>query len=492
MKRHTFLIVLLCGFISPLAAQNTVHDYVKRFETIAVNEMERTGIPASILLGQGILHSTFGNSTLALQAKNHFSIKCDDEWEGELFYKWDDDKTPTCFKVYRSAEESFFDHADYITNTPQFAGLFLYRRNDYKKWAKGLQRTKYSPNEDYAKELIEVIELFGLHRYDNLTGLDMQNTEAFVESNSELPSVGIIENNTVKAVRVQKDDTPFSIAAKYKVPLKKFNQYNDLYGTRSLIEGNFAYLKPKKSKLKGDKEFHIVQPGETLYAIAQTYGIKIKSLLKYNIMVDGQQPAVNEKIYLSNKAPQPPRLRDPRKPFEPTQQQNPITGTNQPKENIKLNSLNNNQNTTTTQPQTERTKSSKIKPVYIYPDDPNYGKETVTVEKETTQPDGKKPPIRKLTPTESTDNTNNPPPPPGLVSKEKQHDDTETTTDITDTTITPAQVLDPSKVYHEVVKGENLYRISKAYNTTIEQIMVWNNLKDSTIEVGQQLIVGEQ
>lgn len=148
----------------PVAISASAQDYISRYQPIAIQEMNTYGIPASITLAQGLLESANGNSTLAREANNHFGIKCTPDWRGESFYK-DDDKIDDCFRVYRSAEDSFRDHSEFLLRK-RYAALFELDQDDYAGWAKGLKKAGYATNPRYSELLIDLIERYGLHEYD--------------------------------------------------------------------------------------------------------------------------------------------------------------------------------------------------------------------------------------------------------------------------------------------------------------------------------------
>jgi len=111
--------------------------YIDQFDEIAKSNMKQYGIPASIILGQGILESGAGTGPLSVLANNHFGIKCHKEWTGPSV-KYDDDAAQECFRKYEQATESYQDHALFLTSRPRYKGLFELDKADYKLWASGL------------------------------------------------------------------------------------------------------------------------------------------------------------------------------------------------------------------------------------------------------------------------------------------------------------------------------------------------------------------
>ena len=139
-------------------------NYIKKYHSISINEMKRTGVPASIKLAQAILESGYGSSELSTKANNHFGIKCGSTWKGKSYYL---KSRQSCFRAYNSAEESFVEHSNFLKNGSRYDDLFKLKKSDYKAWAKGLQKAGYATNSDYSSKLIELIERYKLFQFDN-------------------------------------------------------------------------------------------------------------------------------------------------------------------------------------------------------------------------------------------------------------------------------------------------------------------------------------
>ena len=166
-----FAFLLVCGFATNGVTQPT--DYIERYSKIAVREMHRSGIPASITLAQGILESSWGKGALALKANNHFGIKCKRSWTGATFYIKDDDYKrgkliKSCFRSYDNAEDSYLDHTDFLLTNARYQKLFSYGHTNYKKWAHGLKKAGYATDKRYAYKLISTIKKYNLNRFDNV------------------------------------------------------------------------------------------------------------------------------------------------------------------------------------------------------------------------------------------------------------------------------------------------------------------------------------
>ncbi len=145
--------------VTPVAPTGTAESYIENYKDLAISEMKRTGVPASITLAQGMIESGMGKGSLALEANNHFGIKCHDNWDGPTV-RHDDDRRNECFRKYRTAAESFRDHSDFLRQTPRYGFLFDLPVTDYRGWAKGLKKAGYATNPDYANMVIERIEKY--------------------------------------------------------------------------------------------------------------------------------------------------------------------------------------------------------------------------------------------------------------------------------------------------------------------------------------------
>lgn len=342
---------------------NTVHtieSYIQKYDDIAVREMNRSGIPASITLSQGILESSYGNSPLAVDAKNHFGIKCHNEWEGYTFWQYDDEEKPSCFRSYCSPEKSYIDHTNFLLTRSRYDFLFKLDKTDYKAWAKGLQKAGYATASGYADKLISLIDRYELYTYDYDDAMSVvsfiekpvspkplwndavwtsnivtpeteleytihDTQEIFIEktiltntmttgkATSELfPKhfrKGIFTNNNVKMVIASAQDTPESIARAQGIPLDNLMAYNDLEPKQTLLLHQYVYLQPKQSKFRGIRGTHRIKHEESMYIIAQVYGLQLDVLLMRNRMKKGDEPALGEIIYLRGSADIPPKLR---------------------------------------------------------------------------------------------------------------------------------------------------------------------------------------
>ena len=309
MRKQVTATILFTTLTIFVFAQNTVQDYVNRFGSVAVIEMQRTGIPASVILAQGILTSSFGNSQLALQANNHFNLHCDDAWDGELFYKWERGekvKRPSCFRVYSKPEESFLEFTNVVANHNEIASLVSYEEVNYKRWIKKLVEIGFSKKSE--DQMLRVIEQFTLVEFD-----EIQHTEITHKSTKrEVYSI-----NGLKAVVAKSNDTPLNIASELEMPYHKILKYNDLEEGEVFVENQYIFIEAKRKRSKINEEFHVLRTGETLYDIAQLYGIRLKSLCKLNHVQYDDKVASGERVYLVESAPVRPRIQGERPPARP-------------------------------------------------------------------------------------------------------------------------------------------------------------------------------
>lgn len=284
MKRYIFVVFLLFITLIPADAQSikwnkSYSDYFSMWGEVAVQQMVQYRIPASITLAQGVLESGAGKSELARKANNHFGIKCNG-WTGRKSYH-DDDERGECFRAYDNAYQSYVDHSVFLTNSPRYRRLFDLKRTDYKGWAKGLKACGYATSPTYATRLIEIIETYGLHRYDVGKGFDKQRIEQMHQSADQRQ---VFTFNSNYYVRARRGDTFRRIADDVDVSYRRLAKFNERDKNDTLEEGEIIWL--QKKRRKAPKEFknrpHRVEPGESMYIISQRYGIRLKNLYKMN------------------------------------------------------------------------------------------------------------------------------------------------------------------------------------------------------------------
>jgi len=247
-------------------------------------------------MAQGMLESSYGNSTLATQANNHFGIKCHSGWTGKTFHK-DDDEKNECFRVYSNPVQSFLDHSDFLTTRPRYAFLFELDIYDYKAWAQGLKNAGYATNPKYPELIINMIEKYNLQdldkKYKPLSPEEKEKEKAkrkaitrdHINDDEDEVKVGYnidiqLSENYVKFIVVKNNDTYASIAQNYNISEKRLMKYNERDEKSVIVVGEKLYLQPKRGWAK--TKYHTVKKGETIYSISQNYGVKTKSILKRN------------------------------------------------------------------------------------------------------------------------------------------------------------------------------------------------------------------
>jgi hypothetical protein len=412
MKFKFPLLLLLTFFCITLYAQKTATlIYIDQYKDIAIKEMKRTGIPASITLAQGIVESNSGESNLALNFNNHFGIKCKTDWKGETTYQ-DDDTKQECFRVYPNANASFIDHSNFIKTRPNYAPLFQLDPVDDSAWAIGLKKAGYATASDYAFKLMKVIDDYELSQFNfpelndendttivvkkdtttiavikdtniavkkdtivqikaatditntisnqaslpinNIKGIESSKTNATVTeikmnsigkdtamvtkpiidataTTKSTPTKPLANDSTAKAdvkktIVTKADsinsakkpsnsypDKPFKInqvsviwakagtsllqiATEHNIPLYKVFVFNDLKETDLLAQDQLLFLGNKKAE--GDKSFHLVVAGESLYEISQKEGVQLKKLKEYNPGISSETPAAGIQLIL--------------------------------------------------------------------------------------------------------------------------------------------------------------------------------------------------
>ena len=386
--RHLLFTLLATLSLAVFAQKQTPTEYILKFKDLAVIEMHRSGVPASITLAQGVLESNSGNSRLAKYANNHFGIKCKGNWTGNVIYA-DDDAPDECFRAYESVLNSYRDHSDFLRDNWRYQGLFELDGTDYKGWCEGLRKAGYATNPNYGSILINLIERYELHKYD---------LEAL--PGGGLPALEMTENvNGVPVHRVKAGETVNSIASENYVKDRHIRKWNDLPDGTEVNAGDIVYLKPKRRR--GSEGIHKITEGETMHQISQKYGIKLKQLYRKNRMEYGTEPEPGQVLAMQKK-------RD----------------------------------------SDDAVAIKKEEPKWEEPAEPKFVN-----------------PHSKLG-TDTIDFSN-----PGPTKVEK--------------------IEVPE--YHEVAKGDNIYRIAEKYHILEEDLMKWNNdLSPMTMKIGQKIYLSPE
>ncbi len=338
LKNILLIVFLLVSVTSAAQQSELVKNYISQYKDLAIAEMQRTGVPASIKLAQGIIETMAGTSDLVIRSNNHFGIKCKSNWTGPTV-KHDDDLRGECFRKYSSPEDSYRDHSDFLKNNQRYGFLFNLDPADYNGWAWGLKKAGYATNPRYAMALIKAIEDYGLQTYsliamgkiadmgtelavsDNrdengrtismtgdagpVTTETLVNAETTVVTKPSYPA-GEFRINETKVVYVPKGTSYLMIAGEYDVDLAKIFEFNEIPRAEEVDKDRLIYLQRKRKT--GNQEFHTVQPGETLHDIAQLQAIRLESLLELNWLRKGEIPAVGTQLSLQRKAPVSPKL----------------------------------------------------------------------------------------------------------------------------------------------------------------------------------------
>jgi LysM repeat protein len=302
-----FILIFYCQQLYSQTINKTYVEYIEKYAQLAQKQQSQYGIPASIILAQGLLESSAGKSWLALNANNHFGIKCS-EWKGESV-SYTDDKKNECFRKYSSVIDSYQDHSEFIKNRPRYASLFGLSRTDYEGWAHGLKKAGYATDDTYAYKLISLIDNYELHKYDieqNPNELIIENNKPLVQEKGSMGYVDpylkhtIMKNNNVRYVVAVAGDTWGSIADEFNMNENRILKFNDVQPGAILQPGEKVYLQTKKRIAEKKYPLHEVKEGETMYLISQEYGILLRNLYDINGMSYNQGPRVGQVLKLRN------------------------------------------------------------------------------------------------------------------------------------------------------------------------------------------------
>ncbi len=484
----TFIVLLLSLSSTFAEGIDTIatQAYIMQYKDIAIQEMQRLGIPASITLAQGVHESSIGKSYLAEHTNNHFGIKCHENWTGKTF-KYTDDAPDECFRVYDRTEDSYKDHSDFLRNRPRYAALFELPKDDYKGWAQGLKKAGYATNPKYADILIRTIEGFQLDLFDRgaipnysqvMTApvIDIVQKEEKkeiappvntviktkvqenlpIEKKIEVPkdmqsdlgktvSVGgksgvekIIKINKRKAVLIANGESLELIGKILDIPEQDLLAYNDLTDASIIKGGQVLFI--EKKRRRSSSEAYVVKEGDNLWSIAQKRGIQLTVLRQHNKLKSTEEPAVGEIIYLRGYIHSKPKLQGERDTIKA-----PII-------------------MPVVSPEEKTPSFEKIRNA-ASPVNTNVEEPIKTTIQETNQPapiNNKIPEASPITPT------------------------TETKT-VYPTVIEYDKLPKSNNGVHTVTKGDTMYNICKRYGISAAQIIQWNNLQDQNIKLGQVL-----
>lgn len=323
-------VFLSLGLVTSAQNSSVIQDYIDTYKEAAIAEMQRTGVPASIKLAQGIHETMAGTSVLVRKSNNHFGIKCKSNWAGASV-SHDDDARGECFRKYDSPADSYRDHSNFLRGSSRYASLFKLDPLDYKGWAYGLKKAGYATNPKYPQIIIKLIEDYNLQDYTliamgkgpveeelfarNEGEGEVQPTQAILrtegdeeENIQDLPNypTGEFAVNGTRVIYAKKGTSFLAIAREYDIALSKLFEYNDLEEMEELDKDQLVYLQRKRKT--GQNEFHTVRPGESLHDIAQQEAMRLDELVAYNHLSRDMHPLAGSTLYLKGAAPARPNL----------------------------------------------------------------------------------------------------------------------------------------------------------------------------------------
>ena len=331
MKKVLLAFALALGVMASAQrdGQSPQERYIARYATVAVNEMYRSGVPASITLAQGIIESGSGLSTLAVNGNNHFGIKCHNSWNGRTM-RADDDRKNECFRAYDTAEESFRDHSDFLRYRDRYKFLFDFPTTDYKSWAYGLKQAGYATDPSYATKLIQCVEDYDLGRFDRMTvdealaaggqdavlPMEMETEPDIPESPLKIEAGEIFtgaageeyrfslsrtlySRNGVPFVYAVEGETYAILARRYHLLQAEIYKFNDLSKGAELHAGDIVYLEMKKKQtVRGLDKYIVGGEGESFHTICQRFAVREKSIRKLNGLPASYEPREGDEILL--------------------------------------------------------------------------------------------------------------------------------------------------------------------------------------------------
>lgn len=334
MKHCLILICFVLGLHTAQAQSESTVVYIELYKKIAVQEMKRTGIPASITLAQGILESNSGESNLAKKFNNHFGIKCKSDWKGETTYQ-DDDTKQECFRVYPTALASFKDHSDFLKNRPNYAALFTLDPVDDSAWAYGLKKAGYATASDYPKRLLKIIDDYELSQY-NFPELDNEeaNTEILPKKDTLIATIKDTLPNKIVDTIVSKPTAPTYTAPTTITQAQIYaadttnislSKVNGISSSKNTAENSIPAMKglgvskdtvkqvlftiTKKKVINYPKEkFKInsvpvlwVKAGSSYLQIAQIHKLSLYKIFVYNDMEEADVVAKDQLVFIAQK-----------------------------------------------------------------------------------------------------------------------------------------------------------------------------------------------
>ena len=480
MSKQILIITCYLLCCASCFGQSVQERYIEQYKGIAIREMERAGIPASIKLGQGILESNSGQSELARKAKNHFGMKCGSQWNGPTHYREDDDYNEngelikSCFRVFRSHDAGYVAHSEFLRDPRKdyrYGWLFDLNPRDYVAWAKGLKKSGYATSPTYAEKLIRIIETYDLHKYDFMAEEDLsaqvpdvgaEEEEPTSPAGSRIYSKRIFRNNDVRYVLAMAEDTPHEIGLRYGIATRKLFRFNEQVKSpnQHLEEGERVYVQCKKNNYRGKRKYHYVKEGETMYGLSQKYGVKLKKLYRKNRMQKRSEPAPGTRLKIRGR-----KIKD----YEKAPKRNDYRPSKPPPEN-KQTPAPDKRNEVEFDPETE-----PVTPEYDPVLTNRYERKPPPKNERTTRPT-RKPPSREKA--ERASDTAEPDRTYPTRQNQREKDRVSQSSNNTSTTING---------FHTVAEGDTLYRISRLYDITVGELKKLNRLNSNIIHRGQKL-----
>jgi LysM repeat protein len=310
MKKILIILFFSFGCFRKASAQDmTAQEYVQKYKDYAIEEMKRMGVPAAITLAQGLLETQNGNSDLFKESNNHFGIKCKSTWTAETV-SHDDDSPGECFRKYKTDEDSYRDHSNFLRGNDRYAILFNLDPSDYKAWAYGLRKAGYATNPKYPQILIKNIEDNNLEQYtlEALNEVPHFDASQYADDKENDSSSDVVQQDPVpgepinltingsKALLVSKGTSLLAIATQHNINLEKLLSINDLNNDGLLQKDQYVFLEKKQKE--GQKDFCIAQANETLHDISQKYGVILENLVTYNTLTVDDYMVAGTKIFL--------------------------------------------------------------------------------------------------------------------------------------------------------------------------------------------------
>lgn len=322
MKRILLFLIFISAFFSASAqtAQQKAlaNAYLEKYAEMAVEEMHRSGVPASITLAQGMLESSYGRSELAVKANNHFGIQCHDDWKGKRYEHMDAGELRQ-FRKYKSVLDSYADHSDFLSSRKRYSSLFELELTDYKGWAYGLKQAGYAEDPEYAAKLIRVIEMYGLYKYDipqevnvveageperpaPVVVVAVQEEQPLTERQRRTYRYNLTREmysqNGVPFIYAYEGELYSDIARQYGLFLGEVLTFNDASADCELPRGAVVYLQAKKRKAAEGYDEYVVEEGMGMREISQKFAVKLKRLRRMNDVDKEYVPQVGDTIRL--------------------------------------------------------------------------------------------------------------------------------------------------------------------------------------------------